>query len=284
MAVFIKEGNSFIKPPPKLSSKSINEIACFLVGDPIRSHSYWGIEKKNNPISSVLLEIFTDNVIAVFTHSDMDNIDSKDIQEYIADFDYNFEYSSYNIQDILLEAIEYKSFDLEFLSRVLNFDASDKNGEYHAPKIEARLFFVNGYLVSFKFQDELNQWARNLKSLNPDIIKGYAEEAKHYWGDNYDKIYAEINLQAAAYASTSKAFTNKYIKKHKTSFGNIDFIMLLVCHYNKKITLSEFKVINHGRYKQLTSNNGNEVYLKGKFKYHFSSEGILIKAKKRYFF
>ena len=231
-------------------------------------------------MTTTIVEVFTTNVIIALADDNVNQISHEDVQIFMKDFDYDFEYGSYNLQDILLEGIENKSFELDFLGRVLEFEYSDLNGEYYSDKIDSFLFFVNGKLASFKFSDDLNKNARHIKSLNPKIIADYAREAKQYWGEDFENIFGEVNLQSDAYVSTPYAYDNKFIKHHITEFGNVDFFMLLVCHYEQKISLSEFKEINFGRFSFLGMKNGNSHYSKGNFVYEFNNES-LIKIKKK---
>ena len=278
MAVFINNKGVFEKLNNEVASKSINDISLHLGYNTDQICSYFGENEKKSSIEAVLLEVFTTNVVAVLTQENIDNLSTKAIDKFLESFSIDHEFSSYNTQAILLDGIENKSFDIDFLSKTLEFEPSDINGEYYSQKIDTYLFFINGKLASFKFGDELNKWARHIRSINQEIIASYAKEAKHFWGDNYDKIFDEINLQADAFASTPDAFGNEYVKNHITDFDNIDFVMLLVCHYDHRISLSEFKQINHGRYNYLGLINDRYTYSKGKFQYEFNNQGILIKA------
>ncbi len=279
MATFIKKGRTFSRLANETNSGSINSTAKSIGYSPIKLHTYLIDFDRSNNINVILLEVFTDNVIAVMTLKEVHSLSIKEVNSLMKDFDYNHEYSSYTVQDILLKGIKEKSLDLDYLARTLAFDGKDKNGVYYSEKIDVKLFFNNGVLASFEYDNDLNKWARYIKSINPDIIAGYAEEAKYYWEGDYKNIFHEINSQADAFASTPEAFNNKYIKQHISKFGNVDFIMLLVCHYGRKMFLSEFQKINFGRYKLLLEKKERKVFQKNAFKYEFDEDGILIKVR-----
>ena len=280
MSTFINKDGEFIKLDQKIGNNSINDITTYLGYNYDQVHSIFTGNNKGTPVKTTIVEVFTSNVIVALTDDHISQISKKDVEIFMKDFDFDFEFGSYNLQDILLEGIENKSFSLKFLERVLEFKGSDLNGEYYSEKIDSYLFFVNGTLGSFRFSDDLNKNSRHIKSLNPKIIADYAKEAKQYWGEDYESIFSEVNLQSDAYVSTPHAYDNKYIKHHITEFGNVDFFMLLVCHYEQKISLSEFKEINFGRYSFLGMKNGNSRYSKGNFVYEFNNES-LIKIKKK---
>ncbi len=55
--------------------------------------------------------------------------------------------------------------------------------------------------------------------------------------------------------------------------GGVNLNMLLVCHYNYPINLTQFQEVNHGRYKIENGNSISEpiiIYM-GNFKYYFDS-------------
>lgn len=281
MSVFVNQYGNYVKLTGGYANKSINDISLHLNYHPDKIHTFLGVTNNEKLITTALLEIFTNNIIAIITKSEVEEVSITEIKEFLKGYSFEDEYSSYTIQDILLNGIENKSLDLDFMARVLDFKVENPNEEYYSEKIDTHLFFINGYLASFKYGSELNKWARHLKSINADIIVGYAQEAKTYWGDDYESIFNEINLQADSFASTPQAYSNEYLKEHITEFGNVDFVMLLVCHYGQKINLSEFKNINYGRYNIIEKSAEIEVYVKGNFIYSFNKRGILEKISKR---
>jgi len=57
----------------------------------------------------------------------------------------------------------------------------------------------------------------------------------------------------------------------------------MVCHYNREITLDEFKQINHGWYRQVESLNANDIkYKLGNFEYEFAPDGSLLSSNLKF--
>jgi len=78
-------------------------------------------------------------------------------------------------------------------------------------------------------------------------------------------------------------YLNKYIPLHKVENNTVNFYMLMVCHYNREITLDEFKQINHGWYRQVESLNANDIkYKLGNFEYEFAPDGSLLSSNLKF--
>lgn len=279
MSVFINKNGTFVKLHELPNRGSINDIVAYLGYHDDQVYTLFGFDSSKTAIDTIVVEVFTSNIIFLSYNNDVEKVSKKDLQVFMKDFDFNFEFNSSTVQDILLEGIEHKSLPLEFLSRVLGFQYSDVNGSYYAKKLDIYLFFINGFLASFKFSNDLNKNSRYVQSINPDMIADYAKEAQQYWGHDYENIYHEVNQQSDALVATPKATQNKFVKDHTTEYGNIDFFMLLVCHYDKKISLSDFKHINFGRYTALETKNGISYYSKGNFIYGFKNQSLVSSQK-----
>lgn len=275
--IFVPYGREYIELKDEIKDNSINGITRHLGYKPIEAYTYFGDFNPESIVRHVVLEIFTENIIFVLTKDNISKLDSEKVKEFMKKFKPEEEYGIINIKDILLDGIEEKSFEIGFLSRVLNLENPAQNGIYRVEKLGVNLSFAEGILVSFKLDNELGEWARHFKSINPELVANYARVAKIFWGEDYDKIFDEVNLQFEALANTPEGVKNKFIDLHREKYGTINFFMLIVCHYGQKVNLEQFETINKGRFKVVSSSNENiEIRSLGNFFYEFDENGILM--------
>jgi len=189
--------------------------------------------------------------------------------------------STYSIESYLKDGVANKSLSLKFLSEVFNVNGIDKNGSFIANSIGYELKFKDEILVEYNSSDGLNKWSREWKNSRPKTFSSYFDEAKYYFKNDEASIINEINIQADAFSRLPNGNLNEYIKFHKTDFGNINYKMILIAHYNEKIELEDFKKLNYGRYKltdEFTDKNGYKrtTYKLNKTLCTFDENGILV--------
>lgn len=257
---------------------SINEISSYLGYSPFHVHSYFGFKNKSN-IEAVIFEVFTENVVFILVKDISKKVTNKRLKSFLKDFKFEDEYDSIFIRDHLLEGIANKALDINFMSRILDLPNKNPNEEFIVNKLGVKLFFVNGFLTSFKLTNDLEEWARYFKGVNKELIANYAKVAKKYWNDDYEMIFNEVNTQSDALASTPKGVRNEYVSLHKGECNTVNFLMLLVCHYGQTINEAAFLQLNHGRY-ELIENNYLKVYKLGHFLHYFDKMGKIIKSEK----
>jgi len=278
--VFVKTKNGFEPLDDSIAQLSINDISSHLGYNPFHVHAYHGHFNKRENIQTVIFEVFTENIAFILVRNEYKTPTEKALCRFLKDFKYEEEYDSIFIRDYLLEGIENKSLSTNFFKKVLDLKIDDLNGETYAERLDVMLFFINGYLASFKLSNNLEEWARHLKYYNRDIIANYAKVAKKYWIDDYDMIFNEVNIQSEAYANTPSGYKNEFIHLHRGEFNTINFLMLMVCHYNQKITEYQFENYNYGRYKKIDNSTPEiKIYLLGEFIYFFDVDGSLLKVE-----
>jgi hypothetical protein len=272
---YVKSENGF-----KLLNQngSINEISEYLGFLPFQIHSYHN-PKKRCHIEAVGFEVFTENIVFVLVNDISKKVTNKRVGLFLKDFKFEEEYDSIFVRDFLLEGIANKTLDIDFMSRVLKLPNQNPNEEFHVRKLGVKLFFVNGFLASFKLTNDLEEWARYFKTINKELIANYAKVAKKYWNDNYEMIFNEVNTQSEALANTPSGYRNEYTSLHKGEFNTVNFLMLLVCHYGQRINEFAFLQLNHGRY-ELEKDDYFKVYRLGSFLHYFDKMGVLIKSEK----
>ena len=279
---YLKSKNGFEPLKDKIAKLSINDISSHLGYDSFHIHTFHNSYKKRSNIDIVAFEVFTNNVVFMLVKDKFKKPTDRALRKFLRNFKYSEEYDSIFIRDYLLEGIANKSLNIEFLSKVLNIPKDNPNAEILVKKLDVKLFFVNGYLASFKLTNDLEEWARHLKNINKDIIANYARLSKKYWIDDYEMIFNEVNIQSEAFANTPSGYKNEFINLHRGEFNTINFLMLLVCHYNQKLTEYQFQNCNHGRCVKVNNiNSGNQIYEFGKFNYYFDKEGNLLKTEQK---
>ena len=278
--VFVKTQNGFESLDDSIAKLSINDISYHLGYNPFHVHAYHGHFNEKENIQTVIFEAFTENVVFILVRNEYKTPTVKALKRFLKDFKYEEEYDSIFIRDYLLEGIENKTLSTNFFKKVLDLKINDLNGDAFAERLDVMLFFINGYLASFKLSNDLEEWARHIKYYNKDIIANYAKVAKKYWIDDYDMIFKEVNIQSEAYANTPSGYKNEFIYLHRSEFNTINFLMLMVCHYNQTITECQFENYNYGRYKKIENSTPEiKIYKLGEFMYFFGIEGDLLKVE-----
>jgi len=272
--IFIPQNGGFAELTNEIENTSIIGISHFLGYHEDQIHTYHTDYNENEDIMNVVFEVFTNNIIFVLTKSTCSKVSSRDVSHRIRSFKWEEEYDSYTVNDILEKGVANKSLTLEFLARVLDFDGNEPTGIFPVQAIGCYLYFNEGVLTDFQSLDGLDTWAKYFQQLNSTTITLQETHARKYWGNNPTQIIKEVNAQSDALAGVPELFKNKFAPLHKTESGTINFVMLLVCHYNRAIGLPEFLEINHGRYQFIN----DTVYRLGNFIYEFANDGNLVKT------
>jgi len=271
--IFVPADGGFKELTDTVANRSIIGISNYLGYHEDQVYTYHTDYNENEDIMNVIFEIFTNKIVFILAKSTCLKVSNRDVSHRIRGFRWEEEYDSYTVNDTLEKGVANKSLTLDFLARVLNFDGVEPTGIYPVKSIGCYLYFNDGLLTDFKSLDGLNTWAKYFQQLNPTTITLQETHARKYWGNDPAKIIQEVNAQSDALAAVPELFQNQFALLHKTATGTINFVMLLVCHYNRPIGLAEFLQINHGRYQQI---NGS-VYRLGHFIYEFSENSDLLK-------
>lgn len=279
--VFVPSENGFVEKQINVEKKTIANTAKFLGYNAEQYYTYRNPDDEG--IWLVGFKSFTDKIIFIVM-SDTSKILTNDrINEYLSKYDYSKVFGSSEIESTLNDGVKNKSLSSKFLSEIFNENNLIQNGEINAESIGYTLTIKNGYLIEYKSLDGFNKWAKEWKEKFIEMYFDYRNEASKYWGDNNEKVITEMNVQAEAWAKTPNCMQNEFIELHKNENGVINFKMLLVAHYNEKITLDEFKEINHGRYELISdfSNSENKkmtTYKVGKTLFSFTEDGKFISS------
>ena len=248
---------------------SMNTICLDLGYHPDQIHIVMTFDSKIT--SNIGVKIFTKDPVFVMTEDKVKNINLKLVHSELNKINWDFEYSSSNIENILEQGIENQTLTYDYLNSVISL--SSKGDEiYLAKELDLYLQFENNTLVSFASTDGLSAASKWLKSVNFDIFENMLQEAQSYHNSNEDAI-EEINCQCAALRAIPDAINNEFIDNHINAFGNYNFYNLYAAHYasESEITKIEFLLVNKGRIIELT----DYKFIVDGFSYQFDENDLL---------
>jgi hypothetical protein len=280
--VFIPSGSSYKEYAGEKGSGSINDISLCLGYNQDQIYSIFNRTEKKDRLLAVVFEIFTRNILFILTTPDVTYITEKDVRRHLGRFSVSKEFDSLRVNDVLTSGIENETLTVDFLAKVLKLKDVSPNGMFYSEQIKTYLYFTNGILTNFHYDDGFFPMARFLREVNRTVYNLLVDIANRYWGNNYFQAQKEINIQSEAWSAIPDAFGNEFISLHRTENGGANLHMLRVVHYNYPITLEQFKEINHGRYKPYVENNivGMLMLKCGLYKYTFDlNTGDLLNAE-----
>lgn len=276
--VFIPWRDTFVKVFAKGINGSFNSFTKYFQYHNDEVYAYLG-DFNDNKIDIVGFKIFTNKILFIIPKKNINTITNYDIQYFLREFKKEEEYDSIFIRDSLDESIKNSSLTLKYLSEILDLKDTEFPERRHCMELGVELIFKNEILSDYKLDNNLNHWSRYFKDSNPEFFSSYSKASKKFWGDNYKMIYEEINNQFSALSELPQGGKNKYINHHRTKDGTVNFYMLLVCHYNKSISLTKFKVLNYGRFELLEEKHSRKIFQLGNFEYHFNKEELILIKK-----
>jgi len=265
--IYVVEQNGLKELDEHPGNGSINAIINELGFKTNQVHTVMTFDSKN--ISNIGFKIFSNQPLFALTNDGVKNLKLQDLQKEVRQIDWDFEYSSSEIEEILSEGVKEQNLSYDFLNTVTKLSPkTDKT--YFANSLDLLLNFENGILSSFSSTDGLTSDSKYLKNLNQGLFNSMMNEAKQFQNSQND-ILLEINNQCKALRSIPEATNNPYLQEHQNKFGNYNFYNLWAAHYTPPFSIEEFKVVNKGRFVNITDNQ-----LKvDSFYYEFDENGIL---------
>lgn len=268
--IFIPKGNGYVEYTGDIGNGSIVSVAECLGYKNNHLHSEHFYENIKPKIYSIEFEVFTRKIAFIVTDANVTYLSQKDVNKYLKSFSIKKVFNTLRNDEILTTAVENGSFDVEFISKVLNLSNLSHNGMFYSEKIETYLYFTNSILTNFQMDDGLVPYSRHLLEVNKIVFNWISELAYRYWPNDDFKAKREINIQSEAWSRIPKAFGNEFINLHRTENGGSNLHMILVCHYGYPINLAQFDEINHGRYQIDYDELSNVIIIHmGKFIYYF---------------
>jgi hypothetical protein len=226
----------------------------------------------SDKISCLGFKSLSKQLVMVLTKSPRTKISYSDVQREINRIDWDFEYSSLSIEEILEEGIDLQNLDLSFLKSIVDLKEDGLN-VYRSDQLGLYFQFDRGILRAFTSTGWDNSATKWLRDLNPKMVSQMKEEAQQYHSNDIDTM-EEVNNQAKAILGIPKAMGNEFIPLHTKGNGNVNFYNLLITHYTENCSVNEFLFMNKGRLRKI---NENTIEVGG-FIYSFSSDGRLESA------
>ena len=224
------------------------------------------------------MEIFTRNIVFVVTSNKKTYLTEKEVNKYLINLSVRKEFDNLRVNEVLTDGVENGTLTIEFLAKVLNLKNVSSFGMFYSDLIKTYLYFTDGILTDFHFDDGLFPYAKYLKEGNKTVFDLISALAYKYWPGNDFSAQREINIQCEAWANIPDAFGNEHIDLHRTENGGANLHMIRVCHYGYPIDNEFFCILNHGRYEILEQINIAYIKYKcGNYKYVFDlKSGALI--------
>lgn len=234
-------------------------------------HIVFGFDSMN--IECIGFKTLSKELVFVLAKKDSGTILMSDINDLKKRIDWDFEYSSLNVEDILKDGIELENFDFDFLSSVIDLQPDGKD-TYRSDQLGLYLQFENNILKAFASSDWDNSATKWLRNLNDTMVKSMTMEAELFHSNKID-IVEEVNEQSNALLEIPNGVANEFLEIHRTVYGNINFYNLLIAHYEKDCTIDEFLFVNKGRFTTVDEN----TFEIGNFLYRFSNDGRIESIK-----
>ncbi|GEO06610.1 hypothetical protein AAE02nite_42740 [Adhaeribacter aerolatus] len=216
------------------------------------------------------VKIFTKQVVFASLRKDITALSLTSLNNELKRIDWEYEYSSHAIEEILNTGIEENNLTFDYLSSVTEL-IKESPTLFLAPSLKLYLSFENNLLIGFSSSEWNSTEAKWLKNLNEKLYSIMVSEATNHHDNELDAM-EEVNIQCQAIRNIPNAMKNIHIPMHSKPNGTYNFYNLLAAHYNRKNTsIDEFKFINKGRFIELYP---NELQV-GNFIYKFSTVGML---------
>ena len=223
----------------------------------------------SNKTDCLGFKVLSKQLVFVLAKTKETKLSYSDVQKELNQIDWNYEYSSLNVEDILQDGINFENFDLTFLKSVIDLKEDEEN-IFTSEQFGLYLQFENGILKAFTSSGWDNSATKWLADINPVMIRKMTEEAREYQQNDMDTM-DEVNRQSKSILGIPHAMKNEFIPLHSKNNGNINFYNLLITHYSNDCNIDDFIFMNKGRFRKINSNT-IEV---GHFIYNFNEFGQL---------
>ncbi len=265
--IYKLEGRNLIKMDSTAKGMSINQAIEELGYNTAEIHTII-----SDYFDCIGVKVFTKEPVLVSTN-DKKAVNYKILEAELRKVDWEEEYESHIIEDILVEGITSKYLTFNYLDSVLKLEQESK-ALFLARDIEMYLSFNEGILINYVSSDWTNADSGWLKKLNPKMFDNILYEAAEFH-DSEIEAMEEVNLQCAALQEIPEVLQNEFIPLHTKKNSNIHFFNLLAAHYNlfqeQKIKIDDFLVVNKGRVNTIKDG----MYEVSEVIYHFNENGIL---------
>ena len=232
--IYVFENSNLIELEETPGNGSINSIIESIGFSTNQVHTVHTFDSKK--IEVLGFKIFSKEVLFALAKKDR-TISVADILKEKRKIDWQFEYSSLNVEDILNDGIKAQNLSLDFLSSVLELIREDTS-LFKSKEFDLYLQFENNLLQAFTSSEWENSATKWLKGLNEKMFQEMVEEAKKYHDNDIDTM-EEVNNQTESLLNIPEAMNNEFIPLHTKRNGNINFYNLLIAHYTQDCELRD---------------------------------------------
>lgn len=256
--IYVFENSNLIELEETPGNGSINSIIESIGFSTNQIHTVHTFDSRK--IEVLGFKMFSKEVLFALAKKDR-IITITDIAKEKKQIDWQFEYSSLNVEDFLNDGIDAQNLSYDFLSPVLKL-TKEENDLFKSEEYDLYLQFENNVLQAFTSSEWENSSSKWLKGLNEKMFQDMVEEAKKYHDNNIETM-EEVNNQAESLLNIPEAMNNEFIPLHTKRNGNINFYNLLITHYTQDSELGDFIFMNKGRFKKIDEFSyevGNFIY------------------------
>lgn len=269
--VFKVEDKSLIELSEMPGNGSINSIIGSLGYPTNLIHTVHTFNSKK--IDCIGFKILSKELVFVLAKDKQTKLSYSDVSKEVNQIDWDFEYSSLNVEDILNDGIDLENITLEFFKSVVNDLLCENQQTYQSKRLGLYFSFENDILKAFTSTGWDNSATKWLKDLNPHMFEEMLEEASLYHDNEIDAM-EEVNKHCESLLNIPQAMQNEFIESHRKQNGNINLYNLLITHYSQNCNLNDFQFMNKGRYSKVGKSN----FAVGKFVYEFGDLNQLIEV------
>jgi len=237
MSVFYKLDNQWVVKQGVDENSSINDCAKAMGYDHNQFYSYtnfnqpYDYDNKSDSILCVCLKVMTEDIICVITNPGRTSLSEAEVDHYMQDFNFSFDYSLYTMEGDLDTAIAEHNFSIQFVAEALGLPYSPDDKVLYSSRFKYNFMFEGGYLVGYEIADGYNRQAHELKDSGSWLFQNMESHAKRFHGSNDEDIVREINIQAEAFYNLPAGIKNEFLPEFKNADDSYNFKMLLVAKY-----------------------------------------------------
>lgn len=255
---------------------------------PSQTYAYYSDSNEESDILFVGFKNLSEDIVCVLTQNHIKQLTKQDVNAFLktSGFDYNDEYGAYSRESDLDDAILNGDYTIAFICDALDisYDSYKNATSIEDKRNGYRYYFDNGKMIKWESLDGLNTWAKEIKNRNPSAYYAVYNSAKAYWGNDEKSIINEVNAQFDSFAHLPFDDEDNLADYYQEPNGICNFRLLISAHYNKPLTLREFKDFSHNKCKYIKSSeySGNKkvhIYQYLNTLYSFDDEGNFIIAK-----
>jgi len=206
--IYKVDGKNLIEIEQTPGNGSINSIIDYL-GYP-RNHIKTVHTFDSNKFDCLGFKSLSKELVFVLTKDKETKPPFSDVSKEMNNIDWDFEYSSHDVEDIPNDGIDAKNLSIKFLETVISDFQSIDDKTYKSNNLGLLFFFEDNTLTDFCSSGFDNASTKWLKKWNPSMYKQMLKEAKFYHENEQDAM-AEMNILSDSLRGIPQALRNEFI-------------------------------------------------------------------------